>query len=308
MDMNITHSNMPGSSCLVREHDDYVSLSQVSDKRLDALAGNRNPQTIPVRSTTFAVMSVAHDVLLKVGYEIFPDGPGNQQEAILMSQGLSFKRSMLRQKDGDNYVESHVSHRYIREIKKYGGGNCYEYASAAMGELYDKKLPLPVFSVKECQVDNRNHHYVIVGDWRDRTTGDEAVVVDPWQGLKKIHTYGERLNQQESPIPLGVMACGNRLSIFESREMQRARAQKPMSAEAIQLAMRRAYKDLSELSPGQIIQELSNNNQSWSSVSGAKNLFTRYQSPDGRSAEFDLAPRSYIATYLQTRAAQHQTE
>ncbi len=56
---------------------EYVSLSRINDLALDKLVGKRNGQAIEVSKSTFEMMTKAHNIFLKTGYETFPDGPGN---------------------------------------------------------------------------------------------------------------------------------------------------------------------------------------------------------------------------------------
>ncbi|MEX3683246.1 hypothetical protein AB3X89_40340, partial [Paraburkholderia sp. BR14320] len=92
----------------------------------------------------------------------------------------------------------------IGAIKQMGGGSCGEHRRLSAAELRQMHRALPAFQVKE---SNEDHHYVVLGDWRDRTVGDHAVVIDPWQMIKKVHTYGERINTTE-PVRLFTMPPG----------------------------------------------------------------------------------------------------
>ncbi len=68
---------------------EYVSLSRTTDSRLDKLVGKRNGQTIEVSKSTFEMMTKAHNIFLKTGYETFTDGPGNQKTNIWIRGGCS---------------------------------------------------------------------------------------------------------------------------------------------------------------------------------------------------------------------------
>lgn len=271
----------------------YVSLSSLHDQRLGSLpAGQRNGQVVNVSAATFDMMSLAHDILLKTAYETFPDGPGNQAANIWMSEGRSWMRKeMCRDRADDRASQD----QQIRAIKETGGGNCGEYANTVLAEFRLHKRNMPVFKVLE----SNEHSLVIAGDWRDRNTGDHAVVVDPWQGLKKVHTYGERSNTT-TPLTTVTQEAGGAI---RSAKLKAAFALKPLSNEAVHAAIREnsRFNSNGPVYAREILQE--KKPLIFDRVAGTQNLHTVYRDPNGRESAFNSVPPSYLDDYLNARAA-----
>lgn len=274
--------------------DNYVSLSNLHDQRLGSLpAGQRNGQVVNVSAATFDMMSLAHDILLKTAYETFPDGPGNQAANVWMSGGRSWMRKeMCRDRANDRASQD----QQIKAIKETGGGNCGEFANTVFAEYQLHKRNMPVFKVLE----SNEHSLVIAGDWRDRNTGDHAVVVDPWQGLKKVHTYGER-SVTTTPYITATQEAGG--AIRPSAKLKAAFALKPLSNDAVDAEVRE--KSRFNSSGSTYAREILRDKKPlmFDRVAGTQNLHTVYRDPNGRESAFNSAPPSYLDDYLNARAA-----
>lgn len=274
---------------------DLRSLSDARSERLDAMVGRHNGQTIQVSARTFDMMKKAHEVLQEVGYHTFPDGPGNQEEAIWKSHGRSMGRMLMTRSEGFNYPL--FSSEFISQIKNAGGGNCLEYSRVTLMELFSRRPTMPLFDVREANMD---HHYVVIGDWRDRIMGDQAIVVDAWQGLKKVHTYGERINS-EAPIVRNVIQPADQMPPI-SDDMRSALSKTPVPGAQINAVLEHhTNTEVSEEGAKQLIQALRERGGAWRSITSANNLFTSYQSPDGDRSEFNRTPRHYLKSYLTAR-------
>ncbi|MHA6902796.1 hypothetical protein ACKZDW_06515 (plasmid) [Ralstonia syzygii subsp. celebesensis] len=287
--------NRAGSSrsSVVQE---YVPLSDVRDSRLDAIVGSPAPTRLAVSKKTFEAMGIASRVVKKTGYETFPDGPANQEAAIWMSGGRSWARMKLARDmiEGGHCPDIAAE---IKTIKEMGGGSCSEHRRLSAAELSQMHRSMPVIQVKESDED---HHYVVVGDWRDRTVGNHAVVVDPWHMVKKVYTYGERSNSTQ-PIPLFVTppgppvpdsAMSDALSASPASESKMDRFTKmrvkrpagPQAAEAIINALR-----------SQEPQTV------WDDAAGTRNVHAEYVDPDGNVSAFNGVPPDYLDRYLDAK-------
>ena len=281
---------MPGSgNPIVSE---YVPLSDINEPRLNMLAsGGGIGRTVHVSSSTFDLMSLAHKVMQKTGYETFPDGPGNREAAIWMSGGRSWARTKLYfNQTGPTDSEA----RIVKNIKATGGGNCSEYSRMVMLEYQRHKRHQPVFEVTEAMA----HKYVIVGDWRDRTVGDQAIVVDPWQGLKKVHTYGEKLSSR-SPIVNKTVLPGSPVRF--SSELKAALSAKANTSSEFQASI---VNLIHPHNPGPYAAQqaiLRDKILMFDSVTSSQNLHTTYVDPQGRSSAFNSAPPAYVSKYMDAR-------
>lgn len=270
----------------------YVSLSSLRDPRLDALpAGQFNDTVIPVSTATFNMMSLAHDILLRTAHETFPDGPGNQVANILMSGGRSWMRKqMVRDRVGERASQE----LQVRAIKETGGGNCAEYANMVLAELQSHRRDQPVFQVLE----SKKHCLVVIGDWRAPEAGDHAIVVDPWQGLKKVHTYGERSNP-ESPFVTATLGSGG--PIRPSGGLKTAFSVKPISADVVDAEIGRVSDCLSS-GPRYAKAVIRDNHElMFDHITGTNNLHAVYRDPTGRESAFNSLPPSYLDSYLSSR-------
>lgn len=272
----------------------YVPLSNLHDQRLDSLpAGQRNGQVIQVSAATFDKMSLAHDILLKTAYETFPDGPGNQAANVWMSEGRSWMRKEMCRARADDRASQD---QQIKALKETGGGNCGEYANTVFAELQRHPRDVPVFKVLE----SSEHSLVIMGDWRDRNTGDHAIVVDPWQGLAKVHTYGERSNTT-TPYVTATQEAGG--AIRPSAKLKAAFALKPLSNAEVNAEIRKN----SHFSTGgpTYAREILRDKKPviFDRIAGTQNLHTTYRDPNGRESAFNSLPPSYLDDYLNARAA-----
>jgi hypothetical protein len=269
----------------------YVSLSNTHDPRLDSLpAGRRHGQVIQVSAATFDMMSLSHDILLKTAYETFPDGPGNQAANVWMSNGRSWMRKeMCRSRVDDRASQD----QQIRAIKETGGGNCGEYARMVLAEFQRHRRNQPVLKVLE----SNEHSLVIVGDWRTPETGDHAIVVDPWQGLKKVHTYGER-SVTTQPLITATLEKGGPI---RPAQLKAAFALKPVSDETVEAQIR----EKSDFSGARYARAVLRNNNSvmFDRIAGTENLHTVYRDPNGRESAFNSLPPSYLENYLNGRDA-----
>ncbi|WP_095647193.1 hypothetical protein [Pseudomonas indica] len=285
--------NTHGSSSRSGIVNEYVPLSHINDSRLDALIGRRNGEAIKVSTRIFETMQAAHDILLKTGHETFPDGPGNQEAAIWMSGGRSWTRMKMSR---DLVGSASSEEEELKGVKQAGGGSCGEHRRMVGAEFQNITRHLPVFQVKE---SNEDHNYVIAGDWRDRTVGDKAVVVDAWQGLKKIYTYGERTNPTE-PIRLITTPPGGPRPMTE--ELADALSTPPFD----DAKMNRFTKMRLRVAAGpeaaqKLIQGLRSNESVWDQVTGTRNMYTTYKDPDGNKSAFNSVPSVYLNRYLQAR-------
>lgn len=285
--------NRAGSSrsSVVQE---YSSLSDVRDSRLDAIVGTPAPTRLAVSKKTFEAMGIASRVVKKTGYETFPDGPANQEAAIWMSGGRSWTRMKLaRDMIDGGHCEDEAEE--IKAIKEMGGGSCGEHRRLSGAELRQMHRNMPVFQVKE---SNEDHHYAIIGDWRDRTVGDHAVVVDPWQMVKKVYTYGERLNPTEPvrlfstppgpPEPNDALSDALSATPADNTRMDRftkMRVKRPAGPEAA----------------AAVIQGLRRNDSVWDQAAGTANLYAEYVAPDGRVSAFNDVPSDYLERYLDAK-------
>ncbi|WP_041742465.1 hypothetical protein [Collimonas fungivorans] len=239
-------------------------------------------------------MGIASRVVKKTGYETFPDGPANQEAAIWTSGGRSWTRMKLAR---DMIKGGHCANEVeeIKTLKEMGGGSCGEHRRLAAAELRQMHRTLPVFQVKE---SNEDHNYVIIGDWRDREVGNHAVVVDPWPMIKKVYTYGERINTTEPirlfttppgpPEPNEALSEALSASPADNSRMDRftkMRVKRPAGPEAA----------------GAIIQALRNNDDVWDQAAGTRNLYTEYVDPDGRVSAFNDVPPDYLDHYLDAK-------
>lgn len=285
---------VPPSSGSSTSTDKYVSLSNTNDPRLDSLsAGPRNGQVIQVSAATFDMMSLAHDILLKTAYETFPDGPGNQTANVLMSGGRNWMRKEMCRSSVD---ERASQDQQVKAIKETGGGNCGEYANMVLAEFQRHQRNQPVFKVLE----SNEHSLVIVGDWRTPETGDHAIVVDPWQGLKKVHTYGER-RITTRPFITATQEKGR--PIRPPAKLKAAFALKPVSNETVDAEIREK-SDFSSSGPRYARAVLRNNNAlMFDRIAGTENLHTIYRDPNGRESAFNSLPPSYLESYLNGRDA-----
>ncbi|MEJ2075095.1 MAG: hypothetical protein P8X79_16705 [Reinekea sp.] len=274
---------------------EYKSLSEVNDQRLDALVGRRNGQVINVSTTTFELMKQAHEVLREVGFSTFPDGPGNQEAAIWASKGVSNGRMLMARTSNRDF--GYLSPGRVSVIKRAGGGSCAEHMAVTTMELFRRKNTVPIFNVYE---SNIGHNITVMGDWRDRTIGDQAVVVDAWQGLKKIYTYGERINTVTPEIEY-VLPLAKDMPPVDSA-IRKALATKPVSERKIINYMKSSTM-VNYGREGAIdkILELRNINIAYSSITGTNNIHTAYRSPNGEQSEFNSTPKQYLQNYLRAR-------
>ncbi|MDH2431449.1 hypothetical protein QCD60_02610 [Pokkaliibacter sp. MBI-7] len=271
-----------------------VSLSDQHDARLHSLpTGQRNGQVVQVSAATFDRMALAHSILQKTAYDTFPDGPGNQAANVWMSGGRSWMRKEMCR---DQVDERASQSQQMAAIKKTGGGNCGEYANTVMAELQRHPRDVPVFKVLE----SNEHSLVVMGDWRDRTTGDQAVVVDPWQGLPKVHTYGERINTS-TPLRTATQEAGS--AIRPQGQLKAAFALKPLSSSGVDAEINN-HTQFSRGGPAyakHILRE--KEHLMFDRISGAQNLHTVYRDPNGREATFNSMPPDYLEQYLDARSA-----
>ena len=270
----------------------YVSLSSLHDPRLDSLpAGRLSDEVIPVSTATFNMMSLAHDILLRTAHETFPDGPGNKVANVLMSGGRSWMRKQMFRGRVDEGASQELQ---VQAIKETGGGNCGEYANMVLAELQGHRRDQPVFKVLE----SKKHSLVIIGDWRTPQAGDHAIVVDPWQGLKKVHTYGERSNP-ESPFATATLEPGR--PIPSSRALKTAFSLKPMSADAVDAEIGRISDCLSS-GPRYARSVIRDNPEvMFDHIAGTVNLHAAYRDPIGRESAFNSLPPSYLGSYSDSR-------
>ncbi|MEX3640291.1 hypothetical protein, partial [Paraburkholderia sp. BR14320] len=120
MPLNISSSSR---SSVVQE---YASLSDIQDSRLNAVIGSPAPKRIPVSKNIFEAMGIASRVVKETGYKTFPDGPANQEAAIWMSGGRSWTRMKLaRDRINDGHCANEAEE--IGAIKQMGGGSCGEH-------------------------------------------------------------------------------------------------------------------------------------------------------------------------------------
>ncbi len=272
--------------------DEYVPLSHINDSRLDALIGKRNGETIKVSARTFETMQAAHGILLKTSHETFPDGPGNQEVAIWMSGGRSWTRMKLSR---DLVDGSRCEEEELKNIKQAGGGSCGEHRRMVGAEFQNTFRHTPVFHVKE---SNEDHNYVVVGDWRDRTVGDKAVVVDAWQGLKKVYTYGERENATE-PIRLMAIPPGGPRPMTD--DLANALSTTPFDDAKINRFTKMRVKATGPEAAQRVIEGLRKNDSVWNEITGTRNMYTTYKDPDGNTSAFNSVPPSYLNRYLQAQ-------
>ncbi len=270
--------------------DEYVPLSHINDSRLDALIGRRNGETIKVSARTFETMQAAHGILLKTSHETFPDGPGNQEVAIWMSGGRSWTRMKMSR---DLVDGSRCEEEELKNIKKTGGGSCGEHRRMVGVEFQNTFRHTPVFHVKE---SNEDHYYVVLGDWRDRTVGDKAVVVDAWQGLKKVYTYAERTNTTE---PIRLMAIPPGAPRPMTDELANALSTTPFDDAKINRFTKMRVKATGPEAAKRVIEGLRRNDSVWNEITGTRNMYTTYKDPDGNTSAFNGVSPSYLNRYLQ---------
>lgn len=286
------HTNRFGaSSSVVRE---WSPLCDIQDERLQEITGNVVPDPMAVSRKTFEAMGLASRVLKKTGYETFPDGPGNQETAICMSGGRSWTRMKLAR---DMVEGGHCSDEFdeLKKIKEFGGGNCGEHRRLSAAELRSRPRKMPVIQVKHAE---RDHNYVIIGDWRDRTVGDHAVVIDPWTMLKKVHTYGERL-ESSTPIPLISYAPG---PAEPNPSLTQALATEPAdNAKIDRFTKMRTKYPAGPQAASVLVRALRENDGCSNSAASTKNLHQAYVDPDGNISAFNDAPTGYVNDYLNAR-------
>lgn len=273
----------------------YVPLANVHDPRLDSLtAGRPGAQVMQVSAETFDRMSLAHDILLKTAYETFPDGPGNQAANVWMSGGRNWMRKEMSRSRADEHASQD---QQVKAVKETGGGNCGEYARMVVAEFQRHRRDQPVLNVLE----SNQHSLVIVGDWRAPEAGDHAVVVDPWQGLKKVHTYGERSNPTQ-PWVTATQESGGPLR--PPAKLKAAFALNPVSNAAVDAEIRKK-SNVGVASGPQYAREVLRQHQPvmFDSVAGTDNLHTVYRDPNGRESAFNSLPPSYLESYLNGRDA-----
>ncbi|RZF23426.1 hypothetical protein EVC45_44640 [Paraburkholderia sp. UYCP14C] len=285
--------NMSGSSrsSVVQE---YASLSDIQDSRLDAVIGSPTPRRIPVSKNIFEAMGIASRVVKETGYKTFPDGPANQEAAIWMSGGRSWTRMKLAR---DTINDGHCANEAeeIRALKQMGGGSCGEHRRLSAAELRQMHRAMPAFQVKE---SNEDHHYVVLGDWRDRTVGDYAVVIDPWQMIKKVHTYGERINTTE-PVRLFTTPPG---PPEPNDALSEALAQNPADNSRMdRFTKMRVKRAAGPEAAKTIIRGLRNSGSAWDQASGTRNPYTEYVDPDGCVSAFNDMPPDYLERYLDAK-------
>ncbi len=272
---------------------EYVSLSRTTDSRLDKLVGKRNGQTIEVSKSTFEMMSKAHNILLKTGYETFPDGPGNQKTNIWMSGGRSWIRMEVSRSIDD---EKSSNPEIVQSIKQSGGGCCGEHLQMVDLELKRVDRSMPAFKVQD---SNAEHEYMIIGDWRDRNVGNKAIVVDAWQGIKKIHTYGERVNTG-TPEVVETVPAGPAYQLIPRMAEALSIKPEPNANMDERLQHKVGVKSGPEAAD-RIIKSLKSANDLWDSVMSTKNAYTVYRDPEGNESAFNDIPASYINNYLNAR-------
>jgi hypothetical protein len=272
----------------------HVSLSDVDDPRLAAITPNRRPPPMAVSRQIFEAMGIAGEVMRKTGYQTFPDGPGNQEAAMVMSGGRNWTRMKMAR---DMIQGGHCSTEAeeLAVVKEWGGGSCGEHRRLVAAEYSQLPRDLPVIQVKDAGVD---HNYVIVGDWRDRRVGEHAVVVDPWPMLKKVFTYGER-SETASPVPLmttppgppdpdAARAAALAVPATDSARMDRftkMRLKRPAGPEAARA----------------LVHGLRQNGSGWDQAAATTNVHQQYASPDGRVCAFNEVPTTYLRQYLDAK-------
>lgn len=271
---------------------EYTPLDKIKDPRLDQLVGKRQGKEIAVSKDTFDMMTKAHAILLKTAHETFPDGPGNQKTSVLTSGGRSWARLMDgRAEPVSTYAEM------VKTIKEYGGGACGEHLHMTELEMKQVHRSQPVFTVSESNMD---HVYMIIGDWRDKSAGDNAIVLDAWQGIKKIHTYGERINTA-APNVDGTIPAGEPIPVLPSvKKAMQAEMQSNgyMDARLILRIGLKAGPEAAEVA----LSRLEASNSLWDSITSTNDVYTYYKDPDGRTSAFNDTPVDYIRNYLGARA------
>lgn len=273
----------------------YVSLSNADDPRLDALpAGRHGKEVMQVSAETFDRMSLAHDILLKTAFETFPDGPGNQTVDVWMSGGRNWMRKEMCRSRVD---EQASQDQQVKATKETGGGNCGEFARMVFAEFQRHPRDQPVLKVME----SGEHSLVIVGDWRAPQAGDHAVVVDPWQGLPKVHTYGERSNPTQ-PLITATQEPGAPLRA--SSKLKAAFALTPVSNETVDAEIRKK-SNVGVASGPQYAREVLRQHKQvlFDSIASTENLHTVYRDPNGRESAFNSLPPAYLENYLNGRDA-----
>lgn len=276
---------------------EYAPLEKIKDARLDHLVGQHNEHTIQVSKKTFNMMKKAHQAMMNTGYNTFPDGPANQKTHVIASQGRSWARLLNSRIESVQQQSNNIPNE-VKVIKKHGGGNCDEYSMLFNQEMRIKSRSLPVFSVKEKHA-HEDHLFNIIGDWRDRTTGDHAIVADAWQGIKKVHTYGERSNTETPSIVDHVPPGMAMVSLYPLSQALKTRV---MPDNEVNMCFQQY---LGSYEPGEftekVLNRLANNNSLWDSVMSTQNPYVSYQDPEGRKASFNDAPVDYIKSYLNAR-------
>lgn len=273
----------------------YVSLSNADDPRLDLLpAGRHGKEVMQVSAETFDRMSLAHDILLKTAFETFPDGPGNQTVNVWMSGGRNWMRKEMSRSRADEHASQD---QQVKAIKETGGGNCGEFARMVLAEFQRHPRDQPVLKVME----SNEHSFVIVGDWRTPQAGDHAVVVDPWQGLPKVHTYGERSNTTQ-PLITAVQEPGGPLRA--PAKLKAALALTPVPNDAVDAEIRKK-SHVGVASGPQYAREVLRQHKQvlFDSVASTQNLHTVYRDPNGRESAFNSLPPAYLENQLNGRDA-----
>lgn len=279
------------SSSVVRE---WSPLCDIHDDRLQEITGNFSPDPVAVSRKTFEAMGLASRVVKKTGYKTFPDGPGNQEAAICMSGGRSWTRMKLAR---DMINGGHCSDEFeeLKTVKEFGGGSCGEHRRLSAAELRSMPRKMPVIQVRD---SGQDHNYVIIGDWRDRTVGDHAVVVDPWPMLKKVHTYGERL-ESSTPIPLMSYPPG---PAEPNPSLSEALAAEPAeNSKMDRFTKMRTKSPAVPQAASALVRGLRENNSCWDLASSTNNLHQVYVSPDGDWSAFNDAPTDYVNDYLNAK-------
>ncbi|MBJ7221840.1 MULTISPECIES: type III effector [unclassified Brenneria] len=165
---------------VVKLHDavsaDFLGISRFEGKN------------IRVDSSTMENLNLAQETLRQVKM-MLPYGAGNQKADIIATQGESAVRVLMHREKSD----SPFPMVNAREAARYQAGNCHEHADLAYTLLAGKKVDAPVQIVDD---KNWEHEYVLIGDPRDQTWGEQkTVVVDPWVRLPTAATLAQTSNR-----------------------------------------------------------------------------------------------------------------
>lgn len=155
--------------------------------------GDYQHRYVSVSASTLEHLQLAQETIRKVKM-MLPYDSANQKAGVIYTKGESWgRKEMLHELDISNDpVSDAVNHA------RYQAGWCSETADLSYALLAQQHINAPVMRVGDRAWD---HAYVLIGDPRDQTWGeDNTVIVDPWVRYPSATTLAQSINRHPGDI------------------------------------------------------------------------------------------------------------